>query len=85
LSAFAPNLVLPGMDPVFRDLLARLRDRLPPNWPAHVDFDELTMVMWDDGIPMVWVPRAEIVTEVLAPPDRDARVQVLLSHTTECQ
>jgi hypothetical protein len=67
----------------FAPLVKRLLESLPPNWPPDIDFDTLTTVIRDDGLPLVWVPRAEIVAEVLAAPDRRARVEVLISHADE--
>lgn len=36
-----------------------------------------------DGIPLVWVPREEIVGEVLSAADRSARTDVLLDHVDQ--
>jgi hypothetical protein len=82
-SAVLPKLRLPDFAPAFSRFLEQLRERLPPNWPAGVDLDELVTVIQDDGLPLVWVPRAEIVTKLLAAPDRAARVEALLAHVEE--
>jgi hypothetical protein len=74
---------LPPFSPTFLRLLERLRESLPPNWPPDIDLDKLTTVIQDEGLPLVWVPRAEIVTEMLAAPDRIARVEVLLARSNE--
>lgn len=37
----------------------------------------------DEGIPLVWVPRGEIVSDVLAAPDRQARIKILLARSGE--
>ncbi len=55
----------------------------PPNWPSGVDLDRVTAVINGDGIPIVWVPRESIVEEVLAAPDRAARIDILLSHSAD--
>ncbi|MGS2620189.1 hypothetical protein ACVCAH_37900 [Micromonospora sp. LZ34] len=34
----------------------------------------------DEGIPLVWVPRKEIVRQVLQSANRDERIKVLLAH-----
>ena len=64
-------------------MLERLRESLPPNWPDDIDLDKVITIVQDEGLPLVWVPRAEIVTELLAAPDRTARVEVLLTHPDE--
>jgi hypothetical protein len=74
---------LPEFSPDFLRFLERLRKSLPPNWPKDIDFDQVTTVIQDDGLPLVWVPRAEIVTELLASVDRAAKIEVLLSHVDE--
>jgi hypothetical protein len=40
-------------------------------------------VVQEDGLPLVWVPHASIVTKILNAQDRAARVTILVSHTTE--
>ncbi|WP_018807360.1 hypothetical protein, partial [Salinispora arenicola] len=63
----------------------RLLETLPPNWPddlAVLD-SELFAVVQDEGIPLVWVPRGEIVSDVLAAPDRQARIKILLARSGE--
>jgi hypothetical protein len=67
----------------FSDILRPLRERLPPNWPGDIDLGQVQAIIQDDGLPLVWVPRAEIVTSLLAAPDRAARVEVLLAHEQE--
>lgn len=62
------------------EALKRWRDLVPPNWPRGVDVDRMTEAISDDGIPLVWAPRAEVVTGVLAGGNRDARVAALLAH-----
>jgi hypothetical protein len=61
-------------------LLEPLIRRLPPNWPRDVDLATAQSVIQEEGLPLVWVPRAEIVTSLLAAPDRQARVEILLAH-----
>lgn len=63
-------------------LLEPLIRRLPPNWPKDVDLATAQSVIQEEGLPLVWVPRAEIVTSLLAVPDRQARVEILLAHET---
>jgi len=59
--------------PAFLRMLERLRESLPPNWPDDIDLDKVRTIVQDEGLPLVWVPRAEIMTELLAAPDRTAR------------
>lgn len=93
-AALFPKIELPDLSFVLRPLIAdlgkafaplakRLLESLPPNWPPDIDFDTLTTVIRDHGLPLVWVPRAEIVSDVLAAPDRRARVEVLISRADE--
>jgi hypothetical protein len=79
VAALLPRLQLPN----FADLLEQLRRDEPPNWPDDIDLDRVTEVIRDDGIPLVWVPRATVVTKVLTAPDRPARVAVLVEHLDE--
>jgi len=55
----------------------------PPNWPRNIDLDAMQSILVDDALPMVWVPRAEIVTEVLAAETREDRVAVLVARRAE--
>ncbi|WP_020525169.1 hypothetical protein [Catelliglobosispora koreensis] len=63
--------------------LAQLREKLPPNWPRGIDFDKAAWVIQEEGIPLVWVPRVEIVDYLLDAPDRSARLDILLEHKGE--
>ena len=94
LSPFLPKIepldLLPGLRPLmaevakaFAPLIDRIRESLPPNWPPDIDLDALMTAIRDDGLPLVWVPRAEVVSNLLAAPDRTERVQVLISHANE--
>lgn len=69
--------------PAFTSVLERYRESRPPNWPSGIKIDRVIGVIQDEGLPLVWVPRAEIVSEVLAAPNRSARVGVLLDHIDE--
>lgn len=55
----------------------------PPNWPKDIELDAMQVILNDEGLPLVWVPRAEIVTEVLAAEGRDERVAVLVARRAE--
>lgn len=67
----------------FSGLIESLKRHTPPNWPSGIDFDRLVEVIRDDGLPMAWVPRAEIVQQILDATDREARVSVLIRRIPE--
>lgn len=83
VTQFLPKINLSTLMPDFRALLEDLRRHEPPNWPPGIDFDRVVEVIRDDGLPLVWVPRAELVQEVLDAEDREARIAVLLAHAPE--
>ncbi|SCG71798.1 hypothetical protein [Micromonospora inositola] len=74
LSCIAPNLV--GLGEL-------LTEKMPPNWPRPTDFDLVFQVIQDEGIPLVWVPRADIVADLLTAPDRDTRIKVLTARSSD--
>jgi hypothetical protein len=71
------------VSPKLLEALERWRAYLPVNWPRGVDLRRITAVIQEDGLPLVWVPPATVVEEVLKAPDRNARVAVLLRHETD--
>jgi len=89
IAALLPKIELPKIElptlPTFKlppeivEALTRIRLR-PPNWPDVADRTRLAEVIQDDGIPLVWVPRADIVAELLTAPDRAARIKVLIGR-----
>ena len=68
---------------LFKDLNLDFDLFYPPNWPADLDLDVATVVINDDGIPLVWVPRQAVVEQLVAALDRPARITVLLEHAEE--
>jgi hypothetical protein len=72
--------VMPKFDfgPDLVTLLEGMRRKLPPNWSDDVDLEQALNVILEDGLPLVWVPRAETIVAVLAADDRVARVAVLV-------
>jgi hypothetical protein len=89
-STFVPKLALPDIGPAFASIapalasmLEQLRETQPPNWSDDIDLEQVLAVIQEDGLPLVWLPRAEIVAEVLDVPNRAARVEVLLRHADE--
>ena len=89
-STFVPKLVFPdigpalaSIEPALASMLEQLRETQPPNWSADIDLEQVLAAIQEDGLPLVWLPRAEIVAELLDVSSRAARVEVLLSHADE--
>jgi hypothetical protein len=74
---------LPFFNPTIQHLLGQVRDMRPPNWVRDADIRELDRLVKDEGIPLAWVPRAEVVEMVRAAPDRASRLDVLLTARSE--
>jgi hypothetical protein len=90
---------LKGPDDLFRDVAANfasvfeasglrgiidpLLEHLPPNWPDGIDPVVVETILNQDGLPLVWVPRKEIVELLVNEPNRASRVHVLLEHSAE--
>lgn len=61
-----------------------LRRAYPPNWDVDgVRLRSIRPIVAEDGIPIVWIPRGRIVTELMAANNRDERLQILSSHEAE--
>ena len=70
---------------VLLERLDKYRIRIPPelpNWSHGVDFDDAGKIALDEGIPLAYVPPAEIVTKILAAPSAAGRRQVLADETS---
>lgn len=76
----AQRLSTTVLTPQYLAMLEQVHDQRPTNWPNPVKLDTLVGVIRDDGIPLVWVPRPELVERVLVGPDRQARIEVLSTH-----
>ncbi|ROO60436.1 hypothetical protein EDC02_2307 [Micromonospora sp. Llam0] len=64
-----------------RGQMQLLAEKLPPNWRGSgIKLIDAWSVLQEEGIPLVWVPRAEILAELLAAPDRAARLKILVAH-----
>lgn len=72
-----------NIGPAMRALLEQIRERLPPNWPTDLDEDRACAIIQEEGIPLVWVPRSNIVTELVDAADWASRVAILLAHQDE--
>jgi hypothetical protein len=71
-----------GLKDAFVGLLAAL----PPNWPVGLDpklLDPIFSIIQDEGIPLVYVPRADIVTALVDAADREERIRILLDRSDE--
>lgn len=79
--AFEPGAVQSAV----KRMLKAFKERFPPNWldtPLEDDLDVYKAII-DDGIPLVWIPRAEVVTAITEAEGRDQRLRALLDHKDE--
>ncbi|MEV6324362.1 hypothetical protein AB0M45_24720 [Nocardia sp. NPDC051787] len=75
-----PKIELPDIG----GILEELAKRWPHNWPDDPpDFALAKQIVEEEGIPIVYIPRGEIVSELVAEPDRAGRVAVLVARTPE--
>jgi len=65
------------------DFLETQKEIFPPNWPPHVDLDLAASILNQEGLPLAWVPREQIVSAMLHAHDREARIQVLIENREE--
>ena len=72
---------LPDMKKISEHLNYVFKSAMPPNWPeGQVDLDKVEKVVIEDGIPLVWIPRPELVELILQAPDKAARFRILAEH-----
>lgn len=71
--------------PEFWEKIERAVDQaFPDNWPKpRPDHDRTKEILEQDGIPIVHVPRAEIVTEIVDADTFDDRVKILETRSVE--
>jgi hypothetical protein len=69
------DLRFPEID--FSELLEPLERWIPANLRHVVDLDSVATISLDEGIPLSWVPRTEIVVDLLEAPDADERAAIL--------
>jgi hypothetical protein len=62
---------------------SRVRENLPTNWPRDSKLNNAWHVLAEDGIPIVYVPRADIVGAILREDDYESRVRLLLTGRRE--
>lgn len=82
IAAFAPRIDLTHLQPAFDRIRRLVQELSPPNWVGGdaVDFERTIEIVSEDAIPLVWIPRVEIVSQLTRAPDRAARVSILLSQ-----
>ncbi|MER6591256.1 hypothetical protein ABT214_05265 [Micromonospora purpureochromogenes] len=57
-------------------------EHYPPNWPDDIRIEDVRMLADDEGIPLCWVPRSEVIT-ALCEADPDRRRDVLLERRAD--
>lgn len=75
-------------NPEFRRTLESLQriaeTYLPANWRGHrISFDRAWQVAADEGLPLVWVPRGELVVALLDLEDTEARWALLAERAAD--
>ncbi|MFE5702191.1 hypothetical protein [Rhodococcus koreensis] len=72
--------VTPGLEAMRR----ALRRRYPQNWPDDLrpfsDESTIRLIVQDEGIPLAYIPRPEIVSAVVEAENRKRRIDVLLGR-----
>jgi hypothetical protein len=64
--------------PFLSGLTKQLEEIYPANWPRPApDFDRIEEVLETDGIPIVHIPRAEIVQAIVDASGYDSRIQII--------
>jgi hypothetical protein len=87
LGAIASDLgqhLLPAFDD---ELMARVREYIeagqPPNLRGIYEYDDLFAITLDEGIPLAWLPRTEIVEVLLTLHSCEARERLLVDSSDE--
>jgi hypothetical protein len=60
-------------------ILAHLEATKPPNWPSTLAFPRLHELV-DDGWPVMWVPREDVLTELMYATTEPERRRVVVDH-----
>ena len=66
-----------------RDVVDTFQSAMPPNLHTLESIKEALSLTRDEGLPLVWVPRQEILQLLLEAPNADFRREILLSHRDE--
>lgn len=78
------GVVLPQIDlTALAAALERAKEALPSNWDGLDHYEVLGEIAKDDGIAVVWLPRASVLADLVGAPDRDERVKILLARQDE--
>lgn len=56
---------------------------LPPNWPDNANLIDVVELLEETGLPIVWVPRADVVAALLDASDAETRDRLLLDREDE--
>jgi hypothetical protein len=70
--------LLDGVD--WAELQKAVESWLPPNLRSAHDLDKIAQLSFDEGLPLAWVPRAEIVLELTSAATPEDRLLILLAH-----
>jgi hypothetical protein len=85
--AFKPiEIRAPWLQEPLVNLADLRRQRYPANWVSKTLQSDLATafpVIKDEGIPLVYVPRADIFTAILAANDRAERIQILIQRKAD--
>ncbi|TQS29110.1 hypothetical protein [Microbispora sp. KK1-11] len=72
------------MAPAMADLQRWIEEQLPPNWQdADIEYGKIEEIVSRDSIPLVWVPRADIISAIMKVDSRDERVAILVDRGAE--
>ena len=63
-----------------RDVVDTFQSAMPPNLHTLASIKEALSLTRDEGLPLVWVPRQEIVQILLEAPDAPTRRQILIDN-----
>ncbi|WP_188547530.1 hypothetical protein [Rhodococcoides trifolii] len=76
-AVLAPTI--PGLTKIAQMASAMVKDARPPNWSDEITIDLLKMktIAEDEGIPLFYVPRAEIVLSLLEADGEEARLTII--------
>lgn len=55
----------------------------PPNWASDFDPDVLEEIIYEDGIPVVWVPESRLLDLIVIATNREARILILMEASDE--
>jgi len=56
---------------------------LPSNLRSVSDLDDVARIALDEGLPLAWVPRREVLEELLVAPNQEKRLRILEAHADD--